>query len=224
MTSLTLENKIQKLHKEFSDCTRCPLHLTRNQLVFGEGNPKNKILLIGEGPGKEEDSSGRPFVGKSGKLLTTAIESIFNDTRINSVYITNIVKCRPTLVNKVVNKVANTIANDVENKTVKDRPPTPEEVEKCMPILLAQIDLLAPDVIISLGSSALNALISANAGNNKKNKTKVSITKMRGKQTEFSGITLVPTFHPSYVLRNGGHSSAMWKVFLDDLKFAVSLA
>ena len=96
MTPLNLVNKIQKLQKEFSGCRRCPLHLTRNQIVFGEGNIRKQILIIGEGPGKEEDSSGRPFAGKSGKLLTAAIEGIFNDTRMDSVYITNIVKCRPS--------------------------------------------------------------------------------------------------------------------------------
>jgi len=190
--------QMQILREEFSECSLCALHLTRNKLVFGEGNTNNRILIIGEGPGKEEDRVGRPFVGRSGQLLTEAIEITFNKPRSESVYITNIVKCRPT----------------VDNKMIKDRPPLPDEVTKCTPILLAQINVILPKVIISLGASALNALL----------KTKVSITKMRGKPVTFSGFTLLPTFHPSYVVRNGGKSGALWNVFLQDIQYAATLS
>ncbi len=126
---------LEQIRDDLGECTRCALHSGRTKLVFGVGNPNADLMFIGEGPGREEDQQGLPFVGPSGQLLTKIIEAI--DLKREDVYIANIVKCHPP----------------------HNREPEPEEVETCQPFLDRQIDTIRPKVICALGRvSALNLL------------------------------------------------------------------
>lgn len=134
---LTIESSknLDSLHARIHGCQKCPLFLKRKTIVFGQGNQTSNILFIGEGPGEDEDKTGLAFVGKAGKLLTQMIQSIgINRT---SVYITNVVKCRPP----------------------GNRAPHEEEIYECSPILQQQIKLLQPKLILTLGNIATKHLI-----------------------------------------------------------------
>jgi len=161
-----------------SVCTLCKLAAGRTQVVFGVGRPDADLLFVGEGPGEQEDLKGEPFVGRAGQLLTQLIEGI-GLTR-DDVYIANVVKCRPP----------------------GNRDPQPDEIEACAPWLDRQLALIQPLVIVTLGNFATKLLL----------ETKEGITKLRGHEFEFerAGIraALLPTFHPSAVLRSGGKSLA----------------
>jgi DNA polymerase len=148
-------------------------------------------MFIGEGPGKQEDLQGIPFVGRAGELLTSIIEKGMQLTR-DDVFIANIVKCRPT----------------VDMAGTRDRPPDKEEVKACYWILLKQIEIIDPQVIITLGNPATKFIL----------KTEIGITKMRGKFGNYQGIPVMPTYHPSYILRNGGDSSPLKKDVWHDIK------
>ncbi len=180
----------EELELQVKNCKKCKLHTTRTQTVFGEGNLKAELMFIGEGPGHQEDLTGRPFVGRAGELLTRLIEKYMGIAR-SSVYIANIVKCRPTL----------------DLKMEKDRPPNKEEVEACSPYLLRQIQMISPKVIVTLGNPSTQFLL----------QTKEGITKLRGTWQSFKEIPVMPTYHPSYVLRNGGLSSQVQKEICSDL-------
>jgi len=160
--------RLDALRQEMEQCQHCELCRTRTNLVFGVGAPDAEILFIGEAPGADEDAQGIPFVGRAGKKLTEIIEKGMKIPR-DEVYIANILKCRPP----------------------GNRNPSPQEMAVCMPYLLRQIDIIAPAVIVALGSVALNGLLGPGH----------AITKMRGIFQDFNGIPLMPTFHPSYVLR-----------------------
>jgi uracil-DNA glycosylase family 4 len=123
-----------------ADCTRCKLHRGRTKLVFGDGNPKAQVVFVGEGPGRDEDQQGLPFVGRAGKLLTQMIEAMGLERK--DVYICNVVKCRPP----------------------ENRAPERDEVETCSPFLLRQLDAIAPKVIVCLGSVAAQTLLETNRG------------------------------------------------------------
>jgi DNA polymerase len=125
---------------DIGDCTRCKLHRGRTKLVFGDGNPKAELVFVGEGPGRDEDAQGLPFVGRAGKLLTQMIEAM--GLQRQDVYICNVVKCRPP-----------------ENRT-----PEKDEVETCSPFLLRQLDAISPKVIVCLGSVAAQTLLETNRG------------------------------------------------------------
>jgi DNA polymerase len=159
-------------------CTLCKLSPTRTQVVFGVGRADADLMFVGEGPGQQEDEQGEPFVGRAGGLLTQLIEGI-GLTRAD-VYIANVVKCRPP----------------------GNRDPQPDEIEACAPWLDRQIELVRPRVIVTLGNFATKLLLH----------TKDGITKLRGKEFEFAraGHTavLIPTLHPSAVLRSGGRTLA----------------
>ena len=126
---------LEDLRNYLGDCRRCGLHTGRTTLVFGEGDPNARLVFIGEGPGRDEDLAGRPFVGKSGQLLTKIIESGMGLTR-DQVYICNVVKCRPP----------------------NNRDPEEEEVRTCLPFLIQQIRIIHPEVICVLGRVAAQAL------------------------------------------------------------------
>ena len=128
------------IQEELLDCTRCKLHRGRTTVVFGDGNPKAHLLFVGEGPGRDEDIQGLPFVGRAGKLLTQMIEAM--GLQRKDVYICNVVKCRPP-----------------ENRT-----PERDEVATCSPYLLRQIDVVDPKVIVCLGSVAAQTLLETNRG------------------------------------------------------------
>lgn len=184
------QSQYDQLKNKAVACTRCRLSTTRNTVVFGEGNIEADIMFIGEGPGRQEDLTGRPFVGRAGELLTRIIELGMKIPR-DKVYIANIVKCRPTV--------------DLEMQ--KDRPPDQEEVNACKDFLLEQIRIIQPKVIITLGSPASKFLLNQQAG----------ITKLRGKWFFYNNIPVMPTYHPSYVLRNGGDSSPLKKDVWSDI-------
>lgn len=182
---------LQSLKEQVLQCRKCRLASTRTCVVFGEGNPEARIMFIGEGPGKQEDLTGRPFVGRAGELLTRIIELGMGIPR-GQVYIANIVKCRPT----------------VDMQMERDRPPEPDEVSACSPHLLDQIKIIQPEAIITLGNPATQFIL----------KTKTGITKTRGTWNEFMGIPVMPTYHPSYILRNGGDKSPLRRDVWNDIQ------
>lgn len=165
---------LEKLNSEsVKGCSRCGLHKSRTQTVFGEGDPDAAICFVGEGPGKDEDASGRPFVGKAGQKLDEMIRAMGLERA--QVYICNIVKCRAYLT-------------DIG----KDRPPSDEETAACTPFLMKQLEIVRPRVIVTLGLPSTRFLL----------KSKDSMTRMRGKWQTWRGIRVMPTWHPAYVLRN----------------------
>ncbi len=137
--SLLANQTLEEIRKELGDCQRCKLFKTRRSLVFGEGNEKAKLMIIGEGPGFDEDLQGRPFVGKAGQLLTKILQSI--GLQRETVYITNVIKCRPP----------------------QNRNPQPDEIETCYPFLLKQIGAIEPKVICALGTFAAQTLLRTDA-------------------------------------------------------------
>ncbi len=180
-TDLALPDSLEKLREQALKCHLCELSKSRTNVVFGEGNPNAAIMFVGEGPGATEDSMGRPFVGRSGELLTKMIENVLLIPR-SEVYIANIVKCRPP----------------------NNRVPTPTEAHTCQPFLNRQIELVKPKIIITLGGTAYHYLTGDETG----------ITKVRGTLHQQHGYILIPTYHPSFLLRN---PSAKKEVF-EDLK------
>ena len=130
------QNKFQILQKECSTCVKCSLSSTRNNVVFGRGNPHSKLFVIGEGPGQQEDAQGLAFVGRAGKMLDSAFQSVGIDTN-KDCYISNIVKCRPP----------------------NNRKPLANEVKECMPWLNEQIELIKPKVIVLAGSTAVQSYL-----------------------------------------------------------------
>jgi len=126
---------LESIHADLGDCQRCKLAQGRNRIVFGDGNPKAKLMFIGEGPGVEEDRQGKPFVGAAGQLLTRIIDAI--KLSRDQVYISNIIKCRPP----------------------GNRNPKPDEIQTCFPFLARQIAAIQPDFIIALGTFAAQTLL-----------------------------------------------------------------
>lgn len=127
--------RLEEIRNELGDCRRCKLHRTRRTIVFGEGNKKARLMLIGEGPGNDEDVQGRPFVGKAGQLLTKILQAI--EIEREEVYIANIIKCRPP----------------------QNRNPEPDEIENCYPFLLKQIQAIRPRIICALGTFSSQTLL-----------------------------------------------------------------
>lgn len=162
---------LQELYEPYKKCMMCPLATQgRTQVVFGEGDPDAKLMFVGEGPGADEDAQGRPFVGRSGKLLTKMLEKI--GISRESVFITNIVKCRPP----------------------NNRKPLPIESKTCKSILLSkQIKIIRPKVICTLGASALEGLLEKPVFITKMRGTEIPFE---------SSIIIIPAYHPAYVLRN----------------------
>lgn len=158
-------------------CQRCGLSNTRENVVFGEGDPKARLMFVGEAPGVEEDSTGRPFIGRAGELLTKIIQAI-TLTR-EEVYITSVVKCHPP-----------------DNRT-----PSKEEIDFCKPFLFYQIKLIAPAIICTLGTIASQTILETNE----------PISKLRGRFHHYSGIRVMPTFHPAYLLRNPQAKKLVWE-------------
>jgi uracil-DNA glycosylase len=131
---------LEKIRETIGDCTRCRLHEHRTKIVFGVGNSKAELVFVGEGPGRDEDIQGEPFVGRAGKLLTQMIEAM--GLRRADVYICNVVKCRPP-----------------ENRT-----PEKDEMATCSPFLYRQLDVIRPKAIVCLGAVAVQALLGAGVG------------------------------------------------------------
>ncbi|HHH20512.1 MAG TPA: uracil-DNA glycosylase [Nitratifractor sp.] len=186
--STALPTSLDKLKELCNNCYLCELSKSRKKVVFGKGNPKSDILFIGEAPGATEDSVGEPFVGRAGELLTKMIENVLNRPR-SSVYLSNIVKCRPP----------------------NNRAPTPKEALTCRPYIFQEIEIIKPKLIVALGATAFNYLTNDTT----------PISKARGHFFTHNDIKVIPTFHPSYLLRN---PSAKKEAYSDMLKVKNFLA
>jgi uracil-DNA glycosylase len=176
-----------------SVCVKCPhLAASRTQTVFGVGNPDAELMFIGEAPGADEDARGEPFVGRAGQLLTKIIETMgFSRAEV---YIANVLKCRP----------------DMPRGSSGNRPPTPEEMQTCLPYLAEQIDIIQPKVLVALGATAVEGLLG----------TRGTMREMRGRWHSHHETPLMITYHPSYLLRNQAPSEKrkVWEDMLQVLE------
>ncbi len=176
-TSVSLQNIARKI----SSCSRCRLCGGRKNTVPGIGVPNPLVLVIGEGPGADEDATGEPFVGKAGQLLDKMLAAICLSRKTNC-FIANIVKCRPP----------------------NNRDPQQDEADACRSFLDAQISVVKPKLILTLGRIAVQNLLNTTTG----------INRLRGQFFEYKGIPLLPTYHPSALLRNEDLKRPAW----EDLK------
>ena len=184
----TLFRSMQEIYTAVAQCSACVLGQTRTHPVAGEGPEELsrltnsvEVMVIGEGPGADEDRQGRPFVGRAGQLLDKMLEAIQLSRKTNC-YITNVVKCRPP----------------------QNRDPAPEERSCCAAFLDAQIRLLRPKMILVMGRIAAQHLLRTSDG----------IGKLRGRFFDYQGIPLMPTYHPSALLRDESLKRPAW----EDLK------
>ena len=168
---------LDALNSQICSCLRCTLGHTRTNFVFGVGNPQATLLLIGEAPGADEDAQGEPFVGRAGQLLNKILDAI--NFRREDVYICNILKCRPP----------------------GNRKPAAEEVERCLPYLRKQIELVKPRLIVCLGLTAAENLLG----------TTESLTALRGRILKYDGIPRMVTYHPAALLRNPNWKRPTWE-------------
>ena len=164
------------LFEQLQNCERCGLCKTRNSVVAGEGNIHAEVMFVGEGPGHDEDMQGRPFVGAAGQLLDKMLHAI--DLKREDIYISNIVKCRPP----------------------RNRVPSADEAQACLPFLRAQYALVHPKIIVCLGATAAKYIYDPN----------VRITKDRGVWKEKMGLYILPTYHPAALLRDPSKKREAW--------------
>lgn len=162
--------------RSIAACDLCELSKGRTQVVFGVGNPNARLMFIGEGPGRDEDIKGEPFVGKAGELLTDIIKAMKLSRA--EVYIANAVKCRPP----------------------ENRNPEPDEMAACRPYLMRQIDLIQPEVIVTLGRFGLMTLF----------ERPIAISAVRGQWMDWNGRRVMPTYHPAYLLRTPTAKKDVW--------------
>jgi DNA polymerase len=180
------------LREAVAACTACGLCQSRRQTVFGAGHPNAHWMIVGEAPGEQEDLKGEPFVGAAGHLLDNMLRAL-NLTREQAsperqVYIANTLKCRPP----------------------RNRNPEAEELARCEPFLVRQIELIRPRLILAMGRFAVHSLLRSNE----------PIGKLRGRVHRYQGVPLVVTYHPAYLLRNLADKSRAW----DDLCLAAQTA
>lgn len=192
------EEKIEKLlalnQNEIIGCSKCSLSQKRVQTVFGEGDVDAEIVFIGEGPGVEEDKTGRPFVGPAGLLLDKMISAMGLSRK--EVFICNTVKCHPP-----------------GTPPVQNRPPHPEEIKSCLPFLEYQLKVISPKCVVSLGRVAAGALDLGSG----------SLASLRGTTHHFGGFPVRATYHPSALLRQGPYQKKMKKAAWDDLKVVLNM-
>ncbi len=172
---------LDELNAKILRCTRCGLARTRNNVVPGMGVQNPEVLVVGEGPGHDEDMQGLPFVGKAGVLLDRMLAAIGLDRKTNC-YIANIVKCRPP----------------------ENRNPFPDEQSACFSFLEAQIHILKPKMILCMGKIAIEKITGQS----------IAITQKHGEFFDYNGIPVMPTYHPSALLRNEELKRPAW----EDLK------
>lgn len=165
---------------EIKNCLKCDLGKTRKKFVFGVGDFNASLLLVGEAPGEQEDLRGEPFVGRAGKLLDKMLSAI-NRSRENDVFICNVLKCRPP----------------------DNRDPSKEEISKCEPYLVNQIDLIQPKLIVALGRVAGKTLLGVDK----------SLKDMRNTIHSYHGTNLIVTYHPAALLRNSNWKPDAWNDF-----------
>jgi DNA polymerase len=169
---------LKAIQEEIGDCTRCPLaYAGRRKIVFADGDPNARLMFVGEGPGADEDAQGLPFVGKAGQLLNNMIGAM--GLKREQVYIANIVKCRPPA----------------------NRVPEPEEANTCTQFLVRQIDVVQPEVIVALGSTAATYLLGV----------KQSLAGLRGRWHSCRGAKVAVTYHPAFLLRDPRQKGEAWK-------------
>ena len=168
---------IEAIRADIGNCTRCPLHEGRTQIVHSTGNLQSDLMFVGEAPGADEDAQGIPFVGRSGQLLNKIIESI--GLKREDVFVGNINRCRPP----------------------GNRAPTLPEARTCKPFLLREISVVRPKVIVVMGNTACQNLL----------ETKVGISKIRGEFQDYFGVSVMPTFHPAYLLRDPTKKREVWE-------------
>ena len=172
------EKRLEDLARQVSVCTKCDLAMTRTNTVFASGDPYSPLMLVGEGPGENEDDTGLPFVGRAGKLLDDILGAV--DLTRDNVYLTNTVKCRAAVE---------------EGGRMKNRQPKTTEIRACNPYLQGQMEAVKPEIILCLGGPAAKTLIDKD----------FKITKDRGKWYDLAnGAKAMATFHPAYVLRHRG--------------------
>ena len=184
---------LRTLQSRVSVCILCPhLASSRTQTVFGVGNPDADVMFIGEAPGADEDAQGEPFVGRAGQLLTKIIGAM--GFARDAVYIANILKCRP----------------DTPGATSGNRPPTPAEMQTCLPYLAEQIAIVQPKALVALGATAVEGLLGVDG----------TMRDLRGKWHSYEDTPLMITYHPSYLLRNQSPSEKrkVWEDMLQVLE------
>jgi DNA polymerase len=178
--SVDKADNLERLKKSILNIKNCSLKKNAKNMVFSDGNPKSKIMLIGEAPGSNEDQEGLPFVGLAGALLDKMLASINLDRK--NVYISNIINYRPP----------------------ENRRPTDEEMNRYLPFVKKHIEIIAPKILILLGSTAMNALIGSD----------VVISKVRGKwiEKEFGQhkTSVIVTFHPAFLMRQPTQKKLTW--------------
>lgn len=172
------------LRESVAACRACGLCESRTQTVFGVGHPQAHWMVVGEAPGEDEDREGEPFVGASGQLLDRMLAALqlsrSSDTAPErSVYIANALKCRPP----------------------RNRNPSAEELVKCEPFLVRQIELLQPRIILAMGRFAVQSLLRSDA----------PIGRLRGQVHRYQGVPLVVSYHPAYLLRSPGEKAKAWE-------------
>lgn len=170
---------LEELDAMINTCLECPLGKTRNKFVFGAGNPNADVMCVGEGPGADEDREGEPFVGRAGKLLTDILKAI-NFSR-EEVFIANVVKCRPP----------------------GNRTPLQSEMDKCLPYLKKQIELIKPKVILCLGTTAAKGLGLM--------KSTDALRSVRGMEFDLLNTKAMVTYHPAALLRNPNWKRGCWE-------------
>ena len=176
----SFSNQLNEFGTSISTCKKCNLGQHRNKFVFGVGDSHADLMLVGEAPGREEDLKGEPFVGRAGKLLDKILSAI-KMTRHKNVYICNVLKCRPP----------------------QNRDPLPNEVEKCEPYLLHQINLIKPKLIVALGRISGTTLLRMDD----------TLKSMRGRLHDYHGTPLLVTYHPAALLRNSNLKKYTWEDF-----------
>jgi len=179
--------ELKKIEKKVKICKKCNLYKTRKNTVFGDGSFKAKILFIGEAPGKNEDLKGYPFVGRAGKILDELLNSI--DLKRKEIYITNILKCRPT----------------------NNRNPLKKEIDICSKFLDKQIDIIAPEIIAPLGNFACSFIFEKFGL--KYDKISQIHGKMFNTESDFGKIKIIPLFHPAVATYNPNKIDILIKDF-----------
>jgi DNA polymerase len=172
--------QLKSYYHEIKGCMKCALGATRTHFVFGVGSSEADLMLIGEAPGRDEDLKGIPFVGRAGQLLTLMLQSI--NLKREEVFIANVLKCRPP----------------------NNRDPQPDEIEKCEPYLLKQIEMISPRLIVTLGRFASASLL----------RTKSALGTLREEIHNYNEVPLFVTYHPAALLRNPQLKRQAW----EDLK------
>ena len=166
--------ELEKIAEETRQCRKCDLGSLRTNAVPGEGNPKARIVLVGEGPGADEDAQGRPFVGRAGQLLDRIIEAC--GLKRGDIYICNVLKCRPP----------------------DNRDPRSEEIISCLPYLQRQIEIIEPEIIIAMGAHAARTLLNTNKSIGQLRGQFHEYYAGLGRPP----IKVMPTYHTAYLLRN----------------------